>query len=236
MFSFLACANADTTATGTAPAGTDSAVTTSSAASTTETSATAGTDTAGTTSTTTQPGAASQENKSMGQGKIAELHTTAGQIDIRFFPDIAPNHVKNFIELAEKGFYDGTKFHRVIPNFMIQGGDPNSKDDNAKHTWGTGGSGTNLKAEFNRIVHKRGIVSMARSPHPDSASSQFFIVVSDSPHLDGQYTAFGDVVKGLDVVDKIVGAETGPNNRPNNPTAITKIVIRDAREGEIAAQ
>jgi cyclophilin family peptidyl-prolyl cis-trans isomerase len=169
-------------------------------------------------------------------GKIAELHTTAGQIDIRFFPEAAPNHVKNFIDLAEKGFYDGTKFHRVIPNFMIQGGDPNSKDDNAKNTWGTGGSGTNLKAEFNQIPHKRGIVSMARSPHPDSASSQFFIVVKDSDHLDGQYTAFGEVVKGMDVVDKIVSAPKGANDRPNEPTAITKIVIRDARDSEPASQ
>jgi cyclophilin family peptidyl-prolyl cis-trans isomerase len=232
MFSFLACANADTTASDTAPAGTDSAVTTSSAASTTETSATAGTDTAGT--TTTQTDTASQENKNM--GKIAELHTTAGQIDIRFFPDLAPNHVKNFIDLAEKGFYDGTKFHRVIPDFMIQGGDPNSKDDNAKNTWGTGGSGTNLKAEFNARSHKRGIVSMARSPHPDSASSQFFIVVKDSTFLDNQYTVFGEVVKGMDVADKIVSAPKGANDRPNDPTAITKIVIRDAREGELAAQ
>jgi peptidyl-prolyl cis-trans isomerase B (cyclophilin B) len=232
MFSFLACANADTTATDTAPAGTDSAVTASSA-STTETTAT---DLAGTTSTTTQPDAASQENKNMGQGKIAELHTTAGQIDIRFFPDLAPNHVNNFITLAEQGFYDGTKFHRVIPGFMIQGGDPNSKDDNAKHTWGTGGSGKNLKAEFSPKPHARGIVSMARSPHPDSASSQFFIVVKNAPSLDNQYTVFGEVVNGMDVADKIVGASRGPNDRPNEPTAITKIVIRDARESEIAAQ
>ena len=231
MFSFLACANADTTATDTTPVGTDSAVSTSTTASTTETSAT---DTAGTTSTTAQPDAATQENKSM--GKIAELHTTAGQIDIRFFPELAPNHVKNFIDLAEKGFYNGTKFHRVIPDFMIQGGDPNSKDDSAKHTWGTGGSGTNIKAEFNAKSHKRGIVSMARSQHPDSASSQFFIVVKDSDFLDNQYTVFGEVVKGMDVADKIVKAPKGANDRPNEPTAITKIVIRDAGEGDGASQ
>ncbi len=234
MFSFLACANADTTATDTAPVGTDSAVTTSTSASTTETSATTGTDTAGTTSTTAQTDAASQENKSM--GKIAELHTTAGEIDIRFFPDSAPNHVKNFIDLAEKGFYNGTKFHRVIPGFMIQGGDPNSKDDNAKHTWGTGGSGTNVKAEFNPRSHKRGIVSMARSQSPDSASSQFFIVVKDSDFLDNNYTVFGEVVKGMDVADKIVSAKKGANDRPDEPTAITKIVIRDAGEGDGASQ
>ena len=236
MFSFLACANADTTATETAVAGTDSAVTTSSSASTTETSATMATDTAATTSTTAQPAAAAQESKSMGQGKIAELHTTAGEIDIRFFPELAPNHVNNFISLAEKGFYDGTKFHRVIPNFMIQGGDPNSKDDSAKHLWGTGGSGTNVKGEFSNKSHKRGIVSMARSTSRDSASSQFFIVVKDSPSLDGDYSVFGEVVKGMDVADKIVSAPKGANDRPNDPTAITKIVIRDAREGEISSQ
>jgi peptidyl-prolyl cis-trans isomerase B (cyclophilin B) len=236
MFSFLACANADTTATDTTPVGTDSAVSTSSAASTTDTSATTGTDTAGTTSTTAQPAAAPQESKSMGQGKIAELHTTAGQIDIRFYPELAPGHVDNFISLAEKGFYDGTKFHRVIPGFMIQGGDPNSKDDTAKHTWGTGGSGTNIKAEFSSTPHKRGIVSMARSTHPDSASSQFFIVVKDAPSLDNSYTVFGEVVKGMDVADKIVSAKRNANDRPDEPTAITKIVIRDAREGETASQ
>jgi cyclophilin family peptidyl-prolyl cis-trans isomerase len=236
MFSFLACANADTSGTA---AGTDSAVTASdTVASYTDSSATTGTDTAGTTATSTnaQPGAAPQENKSMAQGKIAELHTTAGEIHIRFFPDVAPNHVQNFISLAERGFYDGTKFHRVIPDFMIQGGDPNSKDDNAKNSWGTGGSGTNIKAEFNEIPHKRGIVSMARSQHPDSASSQFFIVVKDSNFLDRNYTVFGEVVKGMEVADKIVSAPKGANDRPHDPTSITKIVVRDAREGETAAK
>ena len=163
--------------------------------------------------------------------KVAELHTSAGEIDIRFFPDVAPNHVKNFIDLAQQGFYNGTKFHRVIPGFMIQGGDPNTKAGDPS-MWGTGGSGTNVKAEFNRVPHKRGIVSMARSQHPDSASSQFFIVVADSPFLDNQYTVFGQVTKGMDVADKIVSAPKGANDRPNNPTSIDKIVIRDAREDE----
>ncbi|HEU4521417.1 MAG TPA: peptidylprolyl isomerase, partial [Thermoanaerobaculia bacterium] len=117
------------------------------------------------------------------QDKVAEIKTTKGDIHIRFFPDVAPNHVKNFIDLAEKGFYNGTKFHRVIPGFMIQGGDPNTKTDNV-NTWGTGGSGQNVKAEFNSVSHRRGIVSMARSNHNDSASSQFFIVVADSTFLD----------------------------------------------------
>jgi len=165
------------------------------------------------------------------ENKVAELHTTAGEIDIRFFPDVAPNHVKNFIDLAEQGFYNGTKFHRVIPGFMIQGGDPNTVSG-SPYTWGTGGSGKNIDAEFNTISHVRGIVSMARSNDPNSASSQFFIVTSDSPFLDKQYTVFGKVTKGMDVADKIVNAPKGANDRPNNPTTIDKIVIRAAKPDE----
>ena len=165
------------------------------------------------------------------QNKVAELHTSSGEIDIRFFPDVAPNHVKNFIDLAEKGFYNGTKFHRVIPGFMIQGGDPNTVSG-APSTWGTGGSGKNVSAEFNAISHKRGIVSMARSNDPNSASSQFFIVTSDSTFLDRQYTVFGQVTKGMDVADKIVNAPKGEQDRPNSPTTIDKIVIRDAKPEE----
>ena len=161
------------------------------------------------------------------QDKVAEIHTTAGEIDIRFFPDAAPNHVKNFIDLAESGFYNGTKFHRVIPGFMIQGGDPNTKTNNFG-SWGTGGSGKNVKAEFNTISHKRGIVSMARSSDPNSASSQFFIVVKDSPFLDRQYTVFGEVTKGMDVADKIVGAPRNAQDRPDSPVAIESIKIRPA--------
>ena len=163
--------------------------------------------------------------------KVAELHTSAGEIDIRFFPDVAPNHVKNFIDLAEKGFYNGTKFHRVIPGFMIQGGDPNTISG-PPSTWGTGGSPKTLNAEFNNVHHSRGIVSMARTMDPNSASSQFFICVADAGFLDGQYTAFGKVTKGMDVADKIVNAPRGVNDRPNNPTTIEKIVIRDAKPDE----
>ncbi|HEX3110131.1 MAG TPA: peptidylprolyl isomerase [Thermoanaerobaculia bacterium] len=166
--------------------------------------------------------------------KIAELHTTSGEIDIRFFPDKAPNHVKNFIELAEKGFYNGSKFHRVIPGFMIQGGDPNTISGSPA-TWGTGGSGQNVNAEFNDVHHARGVVSMARANNPNSASSQFFICVADAGFLDRQYTAFGEVTKGMDVADKIVSAPRGANDRPNNPTTIEKIVIRDANPGEVGA-
>ncbi len=164
------------------------------------------------------------------ENKVVELHTGAGQIDIRFFPDVAPNHVKNFIDLAEKGFYTGTKFHRVVQGFMIQGGDPNTKAGDPR-MWGTGGSGTNVKAEFNSVSHKRGILSMARSNHPDSASSQFFIVVADSDFLDNNYTVFGQVTKGMDVADKIVTAPSA-NERPANPVTIDKVVVRDARADE----
>lgn len=163
--------------------------------------------------------------------KVAELHTTAGEIDIRFFPDVAPNTVRNFIDLARKGFYNGTKFHRVIPGFMIQGGDPNTKSGDPS-TWGTGGSGKTIKAEFNNVSHKRGIVSMARASDPNSASSQFFIVVKDSPFLDHQYTVFGEVTKGMDVADKIVNAPRDANDRPNQPTTIERVVIREAHPDE----
>jgi cyclophilin family peptidyl-prolyl cis-trans isomerase len=164
--------------------------------------------------------------------KIAEIHTTAGEIDVRFFPDKAPKHVKNFIDLAQSGFYNGIKFHRVIPGFMIQGGDPNTKAGDPM-TWGTGGSPNKIPAEFNDIKHVRGILSAARTSDPNSASSQFFIMVATAPSLDGQYSVFGKVVKGMEVADKIVNAPRGENDRPNSPTAIEKVVIRDAKPGEL---
>ncbi|GAC1429329.1 MAG: hypothetical protein NVSMB68_01570 [Thermoanaerobaculia bacterium] len=178
--------------------------------------------------------ASSQENKAMAndQDKVAVLHTTDGDISIRFFPDVAPNHVKNFLTLAQSGFYNGTKFHRIIPGFMVQGGDPNTKTDNTS-SWGTGGSGSNVNAEFNTVSHKRGIVSMARSNSPNSASSQFFIVVKDSTFLDRQYTAFGQVTKGMDVADKIVNAQRdASNDRPFKPVAITSVTVRAANADE----
>ena len=165
------------------------------------------------------------------QDKVAELHTSVGEIDFRFFPDVAPKHVKNFLDLAEKGFYNGSKFHRVIPGFMIQGGDPNTISG-APGTWGTGGSGKNVPAEFNSIHHARGIISMARAQDNDSASSQFFIVVADSGFLDRQYTVFGQVTKGMEVADKIVSAPKGAQDRPTSPVSIDKIVVRDARPDE----
>src|SRR5881275_3464005 len=135
------------------------------------------TNTTSAAATNTAPPVEEEKPMSYYEDKVAELHTSAGEIDVRFFPDVAPNHVRNFIDLAEKGFYNGTKFHRCIPGFMIQGGDPNTISGSPA-TWGTGGSGKNVPAEFSAVKHKRGIVSMARSSDPDSASSQFFIVTS----------------------------------------------------------
>jgi len=155
-----------------------------------------------------------QEIKKMSE-TTAVIETKFGNITLKFFPDVAPGHVKNFIDLAKKGFYDGTTFHRVIPNFMIQGGDPNSKNAD-KRSHGTGGPGYTIKAEFNDRPHKRGTLSMARSMSPDSAGSQFFICVKDAPFLDRQYTVFGEVVSGMDVADKIVSQPRDANDNPND--------------------
>ena len=158
------------------------------------------------------------------ENKVAELHTSAGDIHIRFFPDVAPNHVKNFIDLAGQGFYNGTKFHRVIPGFMIQGGDPNTKSGDPS-MWGTGGSGKNVKGEFSTVKHTRGIVSMARSQSRDSASSQFFIMVNDYPSLDGEYSVFGQVLEGQEVVDKIVAVPRDSRDNPLEKVVMEKVTI-----------
>ena len=159
------------------------------------------------------------------EGKTAQLKTNMGDITIEFFPDVAPNHVENFKKLARSGFYDGTTFHRVIPGFMIQGGDPNSKSDN-RAIHGTGGPGYTVDAEFSDVKHERGIVSMARSSDPNSAGSQFFIVVRDSPHLDRQYTVFGKVTSGMDVVDQIVSVPRDPRDNPIKKVLIEKVTIK----------
>lgn len=156
--------------------------------------------------------------------QLATIETDFGNIVLRLFPQTAPGHVDNFIKLAKEGFYDGTAFHRVIPGFMIQGGDPNTKDEDRSND-GQGGPGFNIKAEFSNTPHRRGILSMARSPSgPDTAGSQFFIVVSDSLFLDGQYSVFGEVIEGMDVVDRIVNAPTDGNDNP-----IDRIVIKTIR-------
>jgi peptidyl-prolyl cis-trans isomerase B (cyclophilin B) len=160
-----------------------------------------------------------------GKAPKAVIKTKFGDMEIVFFPDKAPNHVQNFIKLAKAGYYNGTIFHRVIPGFMIQGGDPNTKDPNKPESYGMGGPNEKLKAEFNETPHRRGIVSMARTNDPNSAGSQFFIVVKDSNFLDGQYTVFGEVVKGMEVADKIVSLPRNPrNDLPNERVEITVAV------------
>jgi peptidyl-prolyl cis-trans isomerase B (cyclophilin B) len=167
----------------------------------------------------------SEEVKRMSE-KQAILHTKLGDITLKFFPEVAPNHVNNFIELAKKGFYNGTTFHRVVPRFVIQGGDPNTKNpDRSKH--GMGGPGYQIKAEFNKKPHQRGTLSMARAAHPDSAGSQFFICVADVPSLDGKYTVFGEVVKGMEVVDKIVSQPRDGKDNPNDRIEMTVDIVNE---------
>ena len=162
-------------------------------------------------------------NEKSGQ-EIGLIETTKGTIEVKFFDKEAPNHVANFQELAQKGFYDGTKFHRVIPGFMIQGGDPNSKnDDRSLH--GTGGPGYSIDAEFNDVKHCRGILSMARAQDPNSAGSQFFIMVKDSFFLDGQYSAFGEVISGMEVADEIVNSKRDAKDNPVEPIVVSSIKI-----------
>ncbi len=149
------------------------------------------------------------------------IETTQGPIKIEFYPDVAPNHVKNFQDLALKGFYDGMVFHRIVPGFVIQAGDPNTKNDNvSRDSWGTGGPGYTIDQEFNNIPHERGVVSMARMPDPNSAGSQFFIVVNDSRFLDNHYTVFGKVTEGLDTVDKIANVSINSMDQPVNENLV----------------
>lgn len=157
--------------------------------------------------------------------EVAVLKTSAGEMVVEFWPEVAPKTVENFKTLARKGFYDGTAFHRVIKDFMIQGGDPLTKDPSKEALWGTGDPGYKLKAEFNDRKHVRGVISMARSQNPDSAGSQFFICHGNPSFLDGQYTAFGKLIKGDDVLEKIATSKTGPNDRPVERIALESVKI-----------
>ncbi len=157
--------------------------------------------------------------------ELACITTTEGEMVIEFWPDVAPNTVANFKKLASQGFYDGTCFHRVIKDFMIQGGDPQTKDPAKEAVWGTGGPGYTIKAEFNDRSHQRGVVSMARSNDPNSAGSQFFICHGDPTFLDRQYTAFGKLIKGDDVLEKIATTPTRPQDRPNKRMGVISIKI-----------
>jgi cyclophilin family peptidyl-prolyl cis-trans isomerase len=168
---------------------------------------------------------ATEADKPKDGEEVAVIETNLGKIVVQFFPDKAPGHVKNFKDLAKKGFYDGTLFHRVIPGFMIQGGDPNTKKSDTS-MYGTGGPGYQIKAEFNDTKHVAGILSMARSSDPDSAGSQFFIMVGTAPHLDGNYSAFGKVVTGMDVVKKIEALPTNQRDLPTpNKAEMKKVTI-----------
>ncbi len=157
----------------------------------------------------------------------AVIETKFGDMTVKFFPDLAPGHVKNFLDLARSGFYNGTIFHRVIPGFMVQGGDPITKDPARRAAYGTGGPGYTIKAEFNKKPHKRGILSMARTNDPNGAGSQFFICFDMDPRqqavLDGNYTVFGEVISGMEVADKIAAL---PQDQRNNPNERVEIKIR----------
>ena len=152
---------------------------------------------------------------------IVTIETNRGTIQVELYPEIAPNTVKNFLSLVNKGFYDGTIFHRVIPGFMIQGGDPQGT--------GMGGPGYTIPGEFssngftNDLRHTRGVLSMARAMHPDSAGSQFFLMVADAPHLDGQYASFGKVISGMEVCDAIVSTKRNYNDRPLEEQKMIKV-------------
>jgi peptidyl-prolyl cis-trans isomerase B (cyclophilin B) len=156
---------------------------------------------------------------------VAVITTTEGTMVIAFWPKEAPNTVANFEKLARQGFYDGTCFHRIIKGFMVQGGDPLTKDASQADAWGTGGPGYSVNAEFNDHSHQYGVISMARSSDPNSAGSQFFICDGDAHFLDHQYTAFGHLIKGGDVLDKIANAAVGPSNGGENSKPLTRVGV-----------
>ncbi len=162
--------------------------------------------------------------------EVAVIKTSEGDMVAELWSDVAPNTVENFKKLAKQGFYNGTAFHRIIKGFMIQGGDPLTKDPSQEARWGTGGPGYQIKAEFNSRSHQRGVLSMARSSDPDSAGSQFFIVLGDASFLDGKYTAFGKVIKGDDVLGKIgdtpvVRGAGGEASKPTKRIEIKSVEI-----------
>jgi peptidyl-prolyl cis-trans isomerase B (cyclophilin B) len=156
--------------------------------------------------------------------EVAVIKTSEGDMVVQFWTDAAPNTVENFKKLARQGFYDGTIFHRIVKGFMIQGGDPNSKDPAKENSYGEGGPGYNLKAEFNDHSHDRGVISMARGQDPDSAGSQFFICLAPVHRLDHQYTTFGKLIKGQDVLEKI-GDTPVTRNSMGEPSKPTKRVV-----------
>ena len=169
-------------------------------------------------------------SSSSNANEVAVIKTSEGEMVAEFWPDVAPKTVENFKKLAREGFYDGTAFHRIVKGFMIQGGDPLTKDPSKESRWGTGDPGYKIKAEFNDKIHDKGVLSMARSSDPDSAGSQFFIVLGRAPHLDHQYTGFGKVIKGLDVLTKIGDTEvttsgSGERSKPTKRVSVESVKI-----------
>src|SRR5437764_3083961 len=177
-----------------------------------------------------------EEKKPMNStNEVAVIKTSEGEMVAEFWPDVAPNTVENFKKLAKKGFYDGTAFHRIVKGFMIQGGDPLTKDASKAAQWGTGDPGYKINAEFNDRPHVRGVISMARGGDPNSAGSQFFICLGDAPFLNGKYTAFGKLIKGDDVLGKLGDVETafsgnGEKSKPTTRQGVQSIKIVPANE------
>jgi peptidyl-prolyl cis-trans isomerase B (cyclophilin B) len=172
-----------------------------------------------------------KEDKPMetNQKEVAVLKTSDGEMVVEFWPNVAPKTVENFKKLAREGFYDGTAFHRIIKGFMIQGGDPNTKDLTDERSYGTGGPGYSIPAEFNDRPHVRGVISMARSADPDSAGSQFFICLGTASSLNHQYTAFGDLIRGLDVLDKIGNTPVTRGNGGEMSKPTTRITLESVK-------
>src|SRR4051812_31391562 len=178
-----------------------------------------------------------KEGGAVSTNEVAIIKTSAGEMTVEFWPDVAPKTVENFKTLAKKGFYDGTAFHRIVKGFMIQGGDPLTKDPSAQGRWGTGDPGYKIDAEFNDRPHVRGVLSMARSQDPNSAGSQFFICLGDASFLNGKYTAFGKVIKGDDVLGKLGDMETamsggGEKSRPVQRQGVESIKIVPADQAK----
>jgi peptidyl-prolyl cis-trans isomerase B (cyclophilin B) len=181
-----------------------------------------------------QPTAASrpkEEPKAAPQStnEVAVIKTAVGEMVIEFWPDVAPSTVENFKKLARAGFYDGTASHRIIKGFMIQCGDPLTKDPSKEALWGTGDPGYKIKAEFNQRKHVRGVISMARSMDPNSAGSQFFICLGPTPQLDGQYTAFGQLTKGDDVLGKLGDTPVGPSASGEMSKPLSRVAIESIK-------
>src|SRR2546423_4523618 len=171
-----------------------------------------------------------EEKKPMNStNEVAVIKTSEGEMVAGFWPEVAPNTVENFKKLSRSGFYDGTTFHRIVKGFMIQGGDPNSKDPAKEESYGQGGPGYKVKAEFNNHSHQRGVISMARGPDPDSAGSQFFICLAPVPRLDHQYTTFGKLLKGDDVLQKIGDTPVTRNNSGEMSKPTKRVVIESVK-------